>query len=112
MKIAIPVTGGKLSSHFGHCEEFAFVDVDLEKKTIVSIELLPPPAHEPGVFPGWAAEQGANLIIGGGMGSRAQDLFREHGIDVMVGAPIDTPEVIIAAYLAGTIQSGTNACDH
>ena len=26
MKIAIPVAAGKLSAHFGHCEEFAIFE--------------------------------------------------------------------------------------
>jgi len=28
MKIAIPLAGGKLSAHFGHCQEFAIIDAD------------------------------------------------------------------------------------
>lgn len=28
MKIAIPMAGGQLCMHFGHCEQFALVDVD------------------------------------------------------------------------------------
>lgn len=111
-KIAIPVVGGKLSAHFGHCEVFAFVTVDMDSKTIVETELKNPPAHEPGVLPNWTAEQGANLIIAGGMGTRAQDMFENHGVKVMVGAPTDTPEVIVKAYMDGTLQVGGNVCDH
>ena len=37
MKIAIPTANGKLCSHFGHCESFTFVDVDLSKKEIIEI---------------------------------------------------------------------------
>ncbi len=111
-KIAIPVSGGKLSAHFGHCEQFAFVEVDIDAKKIVSTELLTPPQHEPGVLPSWTSEQGANLIIGGGMGTRAQDMFENSGVKVMVGAPTETPEVIVTAYLAGTLQTGGNVCDH
>ena len=28
MKIAIPLAAGRLCMHFGHCEQFALVDVD------------------------------------------------------------------------------------
>jgi predicted Fe-Mo cluster-binding NifX family protein len=28
MRIAIPMAGGTLCPHFGHCEQFAIVDVD------------------------------------------------------------------------------------
>lgn len=76
-----------LSAHFGHCEVFAFVAVNMNSKTIVGTELLNPPPHEPGVLPNWTAEQDANLIIAASMGTRAQDMFKNHGVKVIVGAP-------------------------
>ncbi|TFH15219.1 MAG: chromosome partitioning protein ParA [Lentisphaerales bacterium] len=112
MRIAIPVAEGKLAMHFGHCEQFALIDTDPETKTIVKVAMETPPAHEPGVLPKWLAEKGANVIIGGGMGSRAQSLFAEQKIEVVVGAPADLPENIVKAYLAGTLASGENVCDH
>jgi ATP-binding protein involved in chromosome partitioning len=112
MKIAIPVSDGTLSAHFGHCQAFALVDADADSKTITAIKMLEPPAHEPGVLPRWLAEQGAELIIAGGMGGRAQGLFQQQNIAVIVGAPSDAPEAVAAAYLEGTLQTGTNVCDH
>lgn len=112
MKIAIPIAEGKLAMHFGHCAEFALIDVDNTKKTITGQKRLTPPPHEPGVLPRWLHEQGVNVIIAGGMGSRAQALFAENGIKVTVGAPSETPETLIAAYLTGTLQTGANVCDH
>ncbi|MCK5175613.1 MAG: hypothetical protein KAR47_19620 [Planctomycetes bacterium] len=50
MRIAIPLTEGKLSQHFGHCEQFAVIDVDSDSKSIQNKELFNPPAHEPGLF--------------------------------------------------------------
>ncbi len=87
MRIAIPIAEGRLAMHFGHCEQFAIIDVDTEAKTIIKTELETPPRHEPGVLPKWLAEKGANVIIGGGMGMRAQNLFAEQDIQVVVGAP-------------------------
>ncbi|OGD26340.1 MAG: ATPase [Candidatus Aminicenantes bacterium RBG_19FT_COMBO_65_30] len=112
MKIAIPLAGGKLSMHFGHCERFALVDVDPTEKTILKREDIDAPPHQPGLLPKWLAERGANVIIAGGMGQRAQDLFVEQGIQVIVGAPADTPERLAGDYLAGTLQAGENVCDH
>jgi ATP-binding protein involved in chromosome partitioning len=43
------------------------------------------------------------MIIAGGMGQRAQGLFTEHGIKVLVGAPAVTPEKLVADFLAGTL---------
>ena len=52
------------------------------------------------------------MIIAGGMGQRAQSLFAENGIKVVVGAPAETPEQLVAEYLAGTLKAGENVCDH
>jgi len=112
VRIAIPTTSGKLSAHFGHCEEFALIDVDRESKTITATEMLAAPPHEPGLLPRWLAEKGAEMIIAGGMGGRAQGLFQQHKIAVVVGAPSDRPEVVAGAYLQGVLKTGDNACDH
>ena len=111
MKIAIPLADGRLAMHFGHCEQFALVEAD-EQNTIVNTTLLTPPRHEPGVLPAWLTEHGADVIISGGMGMRAQQLFAQNNIAVVVGAPGETPEQIVAAYLNGTLETGDNICDH
>ena len=112
MKIAIPLADGRLAMHFGHCEQFALIDVDTERKEITGNTLETPPPHEPGLLPKWLHEQGANIIIAGGMGSRAQSLFQQNGIEVVVGAASDEPEKIVTAYLEGTLEAGANTCDH
>ncbi|RKY04172.1 MAG: ATPase [Planctomycetota bacterium] len=112
MKVAIPLAQGKLTLHFGHCEQFSIIDVNEETKEIAGREDLTPPAHEPGVLPKWLHEQGANVIIAGGMGQRAQQLFTQNDIKVIVGASSDAPEALVAAYLQGTLETGNNACDH
>ncbi len=91
---------------------FALIDVDPTEKKILKREDIEAPPHEPGLLPKWLAERGANLIIAGGMGQRAQDLFCEHGIEVIIGAPAETPENLVNSYLGGTLHSGDNVCDH
>ena len=49
MRIAIPLTGGRLAMHFGHCERFALVDVDGVRREIVGRQDVEAPPHEPGV---------------------------------------------------------------
>jgi len=112
MKIAIPTANGQLCMHFGHCEQFALVEVDETSKTITGTSYVTPPPHEPGVLPRWLHEQGADAIIAGGMGQRAQTLFAQNGIEVIVGAPGGTPEDIVSAYVNNTLQVGDNVCDH
>jgi len=110
MKFAIPIAEGKLTAHFGHCKEFAMVEV--QDNHILNKEMLDPPPHEPGVLPRWLKEQGANVVIAGGMGQRAIELFKQAGIEVLVGAPVDEPEALVNSYLSQTLATGGNVCDH
>jgi ATP-binding protein involved in chromosome partitioning len=112
MRFAVPVTGGTLSPHFGHCEHFALIDVDEQSKKILQKELVPPPEHQPGLFPGWLAEQGVSFVIAGGMGSRAQSLFQQNNIGVIIGATENDPEKAVLNYLEGQLATGDNICDH
>jgi predicted Fe-Mo cluster-binding NifX family protein len=112
MRIAIPLAQGKLSLHFGHCDEFMLVEVDEQTGQTISTSNLQPPAHQPGVLPAWLHEQGANVIIAGGMGQRAQQLFAQNDIQVVIGASALTPEELVKAYLEDTLQTGENICDH
>ena len=110
MKLAIPTAEGKLAMHFGHCETFTIVEI--ESNEIVKKEDLTPPPHEPGVLPKWLGGLNVNVIIAGGMGIRAQDLFKANNIEVIVGAPAANVEELIKAYLSGTLVTGDNVCDH
>ncbi len=110
MKIAIPLANGKLTVHFGHCQEFALVEVEGEQ--IRKQETLVPPPHEPGVLPNWLHQLGADVIIAGGMGQRAVGLLGDKGIKVITGAPELPPEKLVQGYLDNTLMTGINACDH
>jgi MinD superfamily P-loop ATPase/predicted Fe-Mo cluster-binding NifX family protein len=112
MKIAVPLDNGHVSMHFGHCAAFALYEVDDTSREVLSQSTLPAPPHEPGVLPGWLHERGANVVITGGMGRRAQDLFAEHGIRVVVGAPSALADDVVASFLNGALQAGANVCDH
>jgi Mrp family chromosome partitioning ATPase/predicted Fe-Mo cluster-binding NifX family protein len=107
---AVPVAGGKLSAHFGHCEQFALFET--ENGEIKGKSMHVPPPHEPGVLPRWLHEKGAHVIIAGGMGARAQQLFNENGIKVVIGATTDSPESLVHQYLSNTLVTGENICDH
>ena len=108
--LVVPVSGGKLSAHFGHCEQFAFIET--QKGKIIETEMRNPPGHEPGVLPRWLYEQGADVAIVGGMGESAQQLLREKGIEVIIGAPMDSPESLANQYLSNNLVAGANVCDH
>ena len=110
MKFAIPLAEGKLTAHFGHCQEFALIEV--ENNEIKNKETLIPPPHEPGLLPQWLHEMGTDVIIAGGMGGRALDLFAQNGIKVVTGAPAWGPEDLVKSYLNNTLATGANVCDH
>ena len=112
MRIAIPVAEGKLALHFGHCAQFAMVDVDEGSRNIVSTFMVDAPEHQPGLLPPWLANQGANIIIAGGMGGRAQQIFNEFNIRVVTGAPSSEPREVVEHFLNDSLVLGQNTCDH
>jgi predicted Fe-Mo cluster-binding NifX family protein len=112
MRYAVPVSSGGLSAHFGHCEHFALIDVDEQRKEILRKELVPSPGHQPGLLPEWLAEQGVSVVIASGMGSRAQSLFNQNRVGVIIGALEVDPEKAVLNYLNGTLSTGGNICDH
>ena len=112
MRVAVPVIDDKVAAHFGHCSHFALFDIDEATKAIVKRELIPSPGHQPGLLPAWLAEEGVSVVIAGGMGSRAQAIFNENRIEVVVGVLSDDPQKAVLDYLKGELATGDNICDH
>ncbi len=112
MRFAVPVADGRVAAHFGHCSHFALLDVDEATTKIVRQEVMPSPGHQPGFLPTWLAEEGVSVVIASGMGSRAQALFSENRIEVVVGVIGDEPEKVVLDYLRGELVKGDNICDH
>ncbi len=112
MKIAVPAANDMMCPHFGHCEQFYIFEVDKEDKIIKNVEKLTPPPHEPGLLPKWLGEKNVNLIVAGGMGVRAQNLFIQNGVEVITGASIKEPKALIEDYLNENLSTGANMCDH
>ncbi len=112
MRFAIPMVDGKVAAHFGHCSHFALFDVDEATKAIVKREVIPSPGHQPGFLPAWLAEKGVSVVIAGGMGSRAQAIFHENRIEVVVGVLGDDHEKVVLDYIKGELATGDNICDH
>ncbi len=98
-----------LSPHFGRCPYFVFVDI--ENNEIVSVNAKANPyysQHQPGVVPQFIAQEGANVIIAGGMGPRAIDWFQQLGVTPLTTMPRKIKE-ILDDYLAGRLE-GAEAC--
>ena len=112
MRYAIPITDGKVAAHFGHCSHFALFDVDEAAIAVVKRDVIPSPGHQPGLLPAWLAEEGVSVVIASGMGSRAQAIFNENQIEVVIGVLGDDPEKAVLDYIKGGLATGDNICDH
>ena len=111
MKIALPLANKMLCAHFGHCQEFCFVQTD--GKTIINTSYHTPPPHEPGVLPQWLEQQKIEVVLAGGMGIRAQKMLENKNITVITGVDCSlSVENAVTQYLAGELKTGENACSH
>ncbi|HCL56632.1 MAG TPA: dinitrogenase iron-molybdenum cofactor biosynthesis protein [Spirochaetia bacterium] len=112
MKIAAALNQGKISSHFGHSREFMVAELS-ETHEILKKEKLTPPPHEPGSFPRWLADLGVSVVLTGGIGQRAIDLFNQSGIQVFGHLECAlTPEEAIALYLNKKLSTNLSPCTH
>jgi predicted Fe-Mo cluster-binding NifX family protein len=109
-KFAVPTVGQVLTPHFGHCDQFAIIET--EDNEITFIDFVEPPVHQPGVYPAFLAGKGVHVIISGGMGHRARDLFTQNDIEVCMGVLNGSPRELVEQYLDNQLQTGDNLCDH
>ena len=108
MKIAAACNGTQMCPHFGHCENFMIYEAD--NGAILSETILANPGHRPGFLPNLLADQGVTVMIAGGIGGGAIEIFNERGVSVITGAQ-GPARIAAEAYLNGTLVS-TNAQCH
>jgi predicted Fe-Mo cluster-binding NifX family protein len=107
MKIAVASEQEIVAEHFGYCQSFNIFE--MENKYIVKRESIPNPGHKPGFLPKFLNDMGVKVIIAGGMGGSAINLFNEKGIEVIVGATGDA-RVAAEQYLQGILKSSGSVC--
>ena len=107
MKIAVASNNHQVDAHFGHCEDFLIYQT--EDTTIINETKVANPGHKPGFLPNFLADQGVEVIIAGGMGGGAVEIFNERNIEVIVGAQGDAT-ANVEAYLAGNLKSTGSIC--
>ncbi len=107
MKIAVAAMGTQVAGHFGHCENFILFDTENGK--ITAENSIPNPGHKPGFLPNFLGDKGAEVIIAGGMGGGAVDIFNERRIEVIVGVQGDARQAV-EQYLAGQLKSTGAVC--
>jgi predicted Fe-Mo cluster-binding NifX family protein len=109
MKVAVACEGSMVTEHFGHCE--SFIIYNTADGAIVEKTTLPNPGHKPGFLPNYLNDLGVKVIISGGMGGGAIDIFNEKNIEVIVGAYGDADEAV-EKYLKGELKSTGTVCNH
>ena len=107
MKIAVASEGNNVTGHFGHCENFNIFQVESNK--IVKGESVANPGHKPGFLPNFLNDMGVNVIISGGIGGGAVEIFNEKNIEVVSGATGDA-EAAAKMYLNGELKSTGSIC--
>jgi predicted Fe-Mo cluster-binding NifX family protein len=107
IKIAVASEKEMVTEHFGHCLNFNIFEA--ENDQITKSESIPNPGHKPGFLPNFLKDMGVNVIISGGMGEGAIDIFNEKGIEVILGASGDSKDTA-NAYLKGTLKSTGSVC--
>ena len=107
IKIAISTDGDQVSMHFGRCPSFAIAELDGDK--VITKEILDNPGHHPGFLPKFLQKKGVSVIVAGGMGTRARELFDEAGIKTVTGVMGGVDEVI-GQISKGTLKGGESLC--
>jgi Uncharacterized conserved protein len=111
MKIAIPNNGELVNQHFGMSKSFAIVSVE-ENKVLnveeVSAEEL---SHQHQGLANLLVNEGASVVIVGGIGGGALTGLKQNGLKVIKGASGEYIKVV-EEYLKGTLEDKDVTCNH
>lgn len=111
MKIAVPITGNDMiDDHFGHCESYSIYSVS-DNKQITDISSM---KHAQGCgcksnIAQKLASKGVDILLTGGIGSRAIENMHNAGINVIRGCNGNADE-IVKKYLLGEISDSGSVC--
>lgn len=106
-RVAVVLSGGMVSAHFGQAEQVMIVDVVDGK--ISSRELVDAPPHDCSALPNLFREKGVTNVIAGGMGAGAVSNLDRAGITVYAGIS-GSPEDALGMFLAGRLPRGEAVC--
>jgi len=110
MKIAIASNNGQISEHFGYCESFTLYDAENGK--IVSEKVIPNPGHKPGYLPNLLHSLQVNVLVTGGIGSGAIELFNSYDIEIISGAVGKVSQAVLDYFSGKLISSGSICHQH
>ena len=107
LKIVVALDNGIITEHFGHCDNFMIFDT--ENNQIIKSETIANPGHRPRFLPNFLADLGANVVISGGMGGGAVEIFNERNMEVILGAA-GNANTAVESYLKGELKSTGSIC--
>jgi len=98
-----------ISAHFGRAETFTIVDSETDE-----VEVVPNTSEHmggTGLPPELIVSKGAHIMLVGGLGPKAVQMFEQFGIDVFVGAT-GTVRDVISSWKEGLLEEATdkNVC--
>ncbi|AKB52155.1 putative transcriptional regulator [Methanosarcina barkeri str. Wiesmoor] len=114
MKVSIPTKDengmeGVVEPHFGKAPTYTIIDTETNQVTVI------PNTSEhmggTGLPPEYLHNNGVNIMLCGGLGFKAVNMFESYGIEVFVGAG-GTVRDTFEAWKAGKLQNATaeNSC--
>ncbi len=102
-RIAIPVNDNILSEYFGQCSHYEIFEIEGEKITHNKVGY--PPHHDVTRLPEWAAQQGITDVITYKIDNRIISRFINNKINLFIGVPLLSPDILIDDYLNGRLKS-------
>ncbi|NLJ99776.1 MAG: dinitrogenase iron-molybdenum cofactor [Clostridia bacterium] len=106
-KIAVASEGNMVTEHFGHCSNFNIFETKGDK--IIKTQSIDSPGHKPGFIPNFLNDLGVDVVVSGGMGGGAVDIFNDKGIQVVIGVKGEA-ETVVSDYLKGRLEFSGSVC--
>ena len=100
MKIAVPFENGMVFQHFGRSEQFKFYEV--KNGAVLHSEVVSTNGQGHGALVGFLVQNGANVVLCGGIGTGAQVALMQAGIQ-MFGGISGLADVAVSNYLSGRL---------
>lgn len=105
MRIALPISEGKFSTHYGRAESISMYEVDLSAGTASNLGMRLFPAEGTCGAGTWVAAQGVEILLAGGLGSGAAQGLGKAGVKVFAGISETDPAKVVEQFLAGIAQA-------
>ena len=107
MNIAVPYSDGQVFQHFGKSEQFKIYDtIDDE---IISSEIVDTSGSGHSALADFLKEEGAGVLICGGIGVGAVTALQNAGIQILGGAEGEADKCV-EEFLGGRLHFGASGC--